>query len=184
MKMNKLVKASILCILICSMVLLSGCVEKSQTTQTTEQNKIENNQNRLLNNQPIPALTKSLERENLINRLRILNDDSKVFYVYLISYGKIMAFYTAKGKVSSLNSYLNSQLRVVRDDECYRHSGSSSACSFVLDTPDADGSYGKNADGVFFFTTEGIYVETTMDYMTSDYPLKLSQPPEMTRVIQ
>lgn len=169
-------------IVLVSLLLVAGCVDGPPSTQKVEQNKVEDNQKVLTENQPIPTITHSLERENIINRLKLLNDESKVFYVYLVSYGKVMAFYTAKGKVSSLNSYVNSQERVVRDENC--HSSDSSNCFFVIDTPDIDGSYGVNADGVFFFTTENAYVETTMDYMVSDQPLKLSQPPELIREVK
>lgn len=171
-------------ILIVLSISLFGCYEYTTPpvpTQIQEQQQVENNQQTLKTNQPIPTITKSLERENIINRLIVLNDESKVFYVYLISYGKVMAFYTAKGKVSSLNSYLNSQLRIVADPGClnYRYEGSGTSCYQVIDTPDIDGSYGENADGVFFFTTEGAYVEWKGEYMASDFPLKLTTPPEL-----
>ncbi len=163
---------------------LSGCVsEVAPTSQKIEQRTVEDNQKKLLVNQPVPEITKSLERENIINRLELLNDENKMFYVYLISYGKVMAFYTAKGKVTSLNSYINSQTRVVRDEDCKSKTGQSGGCYFVIDTPDIDGSYGENADGVFFFTTDGAYVEWKGEYMVSDYPLKLSQPPELIKNI-
>jgi hypothetical protein len=169
---------------------IDGCMNDTPTeptTQKVEQNTVEDNQKILTENQPMPTITKSLERENIINRLKLLNDENKVFYVYLISYGKVMAFYTAKGKVTSLNSYINSQQRVIRDENCVNDYGGGNegrrACYFVIDTPDIDGSYGENADGVFFFTTEGAYVEWKGEYMVSDYPLKLSTPPELVRNI-
>jgi len=44
-----------------------------------------------------------------------------------------------------------------------------------------DGGKGTNGDGIFFFTTEGAYAEWHGDYMVSDFPLKLSTPPELVR---
>ena len=55
---------------------------------------------------------------------------------------------------------------------------------YVVSTPDIDGAYGENADGIFFFTTEGAYVEWKGDYMVSDQPLKLTTQPELLREIK
>jgi len=166
--------------LIISVVILSGCTyTDTRSADQKAQDLVSNNQQNLLKNQPIPKVDKSLERENLIERTKLLNDESKVFYVYLISYGKVMAFYTAKTKVSSLNSYLNPQEKIVSMymGDGYRYTG-------TIDSPDIDGSYGKNADAVFFFTTDGAYVEWKGEYMASDYPLKLATTPELVRMIE
>jgi hypothetical protein len=48
-----------------------------------------------------------------------------------------------------------------------------------MESPDIDGSYGENAHGVFFFTTDGAYVEWSGTYFWTDRPLKLTQPPEL-----
>ena len=90
-----------------------------------------------------------------------------------------MAFYTVKGKVSSLNSYLTPLDKVLDDPH-----GSYDAGSVVVSAPDIDGAYGENADGIFFFTTEGAYVEWQGDYMVSDQPLKLTTQPELVREIK
>jgi hypothetical protein len=179
---------SILVLVILS-ISLFGCYEYTTPTipsQVAEQQHVENNQQTLKQNQPIPTITKSLERENLINRIKLLNDENKVFYIYLLSNdGKVMAFYTAKGKVSSLNSYLNSQLRIVADTNCLQqgYEGSRTSCYNVIDTPDIDGSYGKNVDGIFFFTTENVYVEWNGLYMSSDQPLQLTTKPILIREV-
>lgn len=41
----------------------------------------------------------------------------------------------------------------------------------------------NKGDGIFFFTTEGAYVEWAGEYMVSDFPLKLSTPPAMVKQI-
>jgi hypothetical protein len=38
-----------------------------------------------------------------------------------------------------------------------------------------DGSYGPNENGIFFFTTEGVMVTYSGEYVLSDGPLKLSE---------
>ena len=83
-----------------------------------------------------------------------------------------MAYYPVKGKVSSLNSYLSTPQQVIRWPE-------KSADKFVVDSPDFDGTYGQNDDGIFFFTTSNAYVEWKGDYLWSDQPLQLTQQPEL-----
>jgi len=50
----------------------------------------------------------------------------------------------------------------------------------IVDSPQLDGSYGTNGDGIFFFTTEGAYVEWNGEYMVSDFPLKMSTTPALS----
>lgn len=137
-----------------------------QEEQTTE-----SNQQRLIAAQPLPSLTKSLERVNLTRRLNRLNQDHLTSYIYLVSQtGKVMAFYPVSGKVTSLNAYLTASHRLVN----FGNGGVGEE-----ELPDLDGTYGSNSDGIFFFTTEGVYVEWHGDYLWSDQPLKLSQQPEL-----
>lgn len=164
-------------------MLTAGCTgtEKYDATTTgMEAQLTEENQNRLLISSPPPQLDKSLERENLIRRLDLLNDEKKIFYIYLVSYGKVMAEYTAKGKVSSVNSKLTTQEQIVDDPYGYRDSSGGR----VVESPDLDGSYGTNGDGIFFFTSDGAYVEWSGEYFVSDFPLHLSTPPVMVRTIE
>ncbi len=97
-----------------------------------------------------------------------------------------MAFYTVKGKVSSLNSYMSPQERIVYGNgkPCKEEGWESDSPCYPIQAPDIDGSYGINASGIFFFTTEGAYVEWKGDYMMSDQPLKLTTQPELVREIQ
>src|SRR2546423_379222 len=86
----------------------------SNGTQFQEQKLTEDNQAVLDNNQPAPRISHSLERDNLIKRINFLNNANQLGYVYLLSLdGKVVAVYTIKGKVSSINSYLTTseQLR-------------------------------------------------------------------------
>lgn len=142
----------------------------------------EQNQQRLVKATPPPKLDRSLERENLIRRYEFLNDQNKIFYVYLVDYGKVMGYYTAKGKISSVNSRLTQEEQIV-----YARSTSNFGYSLegfqVVGSPQLDGSYGTNGDGIFFFTTEGAYVEWNGQYIVSDFPLKMSTPPVLIKEV-
>lgn len=54
----------------------------------------------------------------------------------------------------------------------------------VVESPDLDGSYGTNGDAIFFFASSGAYVEWSGEYFVSDFPLRLTTPPELVRVIE
>lgn len=157
-----------------------GCTSSDSYDSTTsgkEAALTEENQDRLLIASPPPKLTKSLERENLIRRLELLNDENKIFYIYLIDHGVVMAEYVCKGKVSSVNSKLTTQEQIVDDPWGYRDSSGGR----VVESPDLDGSYGSNGDAIFFFTTDGAYIEWPGVYHLSDFPLKLTTQPILVR---
>jgi hypothetical protein len=151
-----------------------GCEHEIATggTTKTEMEQTESNQSRLVKATPPPQFNQSLERENLVERLKRLNVANKIGYVYLLgNQGQVVAFYTIKGKVSSLNSLLTTPDQIVRipatmGEQRY----------VTLPSPDFDGSYGKNPEGIFFFTTSDALVEYSGNYLYSDQPLKITTP--------
>lgn len=158
--------------LIIGAIALSGCTD---STTEVERKSLEANQQRLINSTPLPKLTDSLERENIAKRLEVINDRSKLFYIYLFSYdGKLVMSFTG-GKVSSLNSYLTTQ-----DTIAYTSGGN----YYQTQAPDLDGSYGENVDGIFFFNTQGGYVEWNGMYMMSEYPLSVQTPADLVMQIE
>lgn len=177
--------ASVLIVLIVALSLFAaGCIDETapeKKTSATEAAFTESNQERLTKSNPPPSLDHSLERQNLADRLNLLNNQNKIFYVYLVSYGKVMAEYTAKGKISSVNSKLTTQEQIIKSPYD-RGSQSRINLGMVVESPALDGSYGTNGDAVFFFTTEGAYVEWNGEYFVSDFPLSLSTPPVLVRI--
>lgn len=160
---------------LCCAILIGGCdVKTAHTGESTavEMEQTEANHVKLVKAVPPPRLETSQERVNLKKRLERFNSETKVSYIYLVNYGKIMAFYTVKGKVSSVNSLLTTPTQIVD-----RSSGGHGYNHLAIPSPDLDGSYGSNGDAIFFFTTDDTYVEWRGDYMLCDKPLKLSSPP-------
>lgn len=121
---------------------------------------------------PFPAaeLQDSLERRNLKERLLRQNDPVRIGYVYYVPFGKILGYWTIKGKVSSTQSQMNPSDELTDDlSDC-------SGCfeSQVLESAGDDGSFGENERGVFFFTTEGAMIQVPEeDYFYSDQPITL-----------
>lgn len=118
---------------------------------------------------PYPAsqLRNSLERANLRDRLVRLNDPKKIGYVYIINFGNIVGFYSIRGKVSNTDSQMTTDMLAKRCGQ---------ACAYTVTAPGDDGSYGPNESGNFFFTTEGVLVETDLQYLYSDQPLPIDVP--------
>jgi len=160
---------------------IAGCsVDKQRSyrnnTVGTEARMTEENQKRLLNRQPPIQIDFSDERDNINKRNVELSDPNKIGYVYLVSYGKVMAFYIIKGKVSSMQSRLTTNMQMVSDPE---RSG-----NMLMESPDFDGTYGQSEQGIFFYTTDGVLVQWNGEYMYSAQPLKLTTQPELVRTIQ
>ena len=143
-----------------------GCGE---SVQSIEEKKVEANQRRLMSQTDIPVLDKSLERINIKKRLELFEDENKVSYIYLISHGKVMAFYPMKGKVTSGSKRLTTNQK--------------STTYGVMESPSLDGAYGSSDMYVFFWTTDGTYIQWNGQYMLCDKPLKLRTPPEITMEI-
>lgn len=160
----------------------TGWFDTACNSNATQLQDVTDNQAKLVTAVPMPQLTNSQERTNIAKRAELFNSPDKLSYIYLLSFGKVMAFYTVQGKVSSLNSFMSPQEQIVGADGTPCQSGWT-VC-FTVQAPDVDGSYGNNPDGIFFFTTEGAYVEWKGDYMMSDQPLKLSTQPELVREIK
>jgi len=171
-------------------VFLTGCEYENTDTEKDMANTLEIG-NKLVANQPTPSdIDYSLERYNLIKRTYWVNGmrdkaralpspiaDMPLGYIVLLTEsGAVVGKFTVDGKVSSLNSYLTP------DSQYYACSGDFCPTNDIFDNsennwlPDVDGSYGSNDNGIFFFTTDGKYIEWTGTYLYSDIPFIVDNP--------
>lgn len=138
---------------------------------------------KLQSNQPTPTdINYSLERYNLIKRAYWVNGNREkanalpceiekpLGYIVLFDKGVVFGKFVVDGKVSSLNSYLTPDTEYYDVD----YAGDSSYYNEWL--ADVDGSYGENDNGIFFFTTDGKYIEWTGEYLYSDIPFEIDEP--------
>ncbi len=144
----------------------------SNKTAIREQEETEINQNQLFTTQPPPKLSWSLERDNLIRRLKLQNDRTVNFYMYVFIEGVAQPIgYYQINKVSSVDSQLtNTEQTLLPCNGCTR---------VTLPSPSEDGSYGTNGDAVFGFTPEQIYLQTNMHYIVSTVPLNFKDVPQL-----
>lgn len=182
--MKKLI--SMLLVITISMTLcigLTGCEEVPEAGARRDVNITKEVTNNLLESQPTPTdISYSLERYNLTRRAYWVNGQREkanalvckvqkpLGYIVLFSGSTIVGNFVVDGKVSSLNSYLTP------DSEYYEYCyGGSSSCKNLW-LADVDGSYGENDSGIFFFTTDGKYIEWTGTYLYSDIPFIVDNP--------
>jgi hypothetical protein len=163
--MKKIVIATTLAL---SLVGLTACSDPN-SAQSTGQDLTEQafSQQQAAVPYPVSELKDSLERRNLRERLIRTNKPDAQGYVYLMSFGKIIGYYTVKGKVSSTQSQMTTG-----DIITSRNGGG----SVVVGAPGDDGSYGENEPGIFFFTTEGQMITTNLDYIWSDNLISIDTP--------
>lgn len=117
-------------------------------------------------NQKTSQISNSLEKQNLEKKRDKEEDPNMVRYLYLMNYGNIVGYYVTKGKISSNGSQIGPETEVIK----YYGEG------FTLDSAKDDGTYGDGDPGIFFFTTDGIMVETSLDYIMADQPLAIDVP--------
>lgn len=105
-------------------------------------------------------------------------------YIVLFSEaGAVVGNFIVDGKVSSLNSYLfPAQTDYDWSGDTVGSGGgnwasaSSSSSVYTVENPGIDGAYGQNVTGIFFFTTDGKYIEWTGDFLYSDIPFEVDKP--------
>ena len=155
----------------------SGC-EYEESGSRGDIRKTNDVANTLQSNQPTPTdILYSLERYNLIRRAYWVNGQREkantlpcaierpLGYIVLFSGSATVGNFVVDGKVTSLNSYLTP------DSEYYETSEHINKW-----LADIDGSYGQNDTGIFFFTTDGKYLEWTGTYLYSDIPFIVDNP--------
>lgn len=146
-----------------------GADEAAEKQQQEEAAQTAELQERVRDRVPFPEVSDSLELRNLKERYELLDDPNKIGWVYLIDHGLIFAEYQVKGKVSSLNSQFTNPLQNI--DNC-----DANCSGYTVAQAEPDGSYGDNPNGIFFWTTDGVYVEWAGNYQYSDERLEIQQP--------
>ena len=161
------------------LAILTGCRQDynqpANVSAINEQAHTETNQQRLNSVQPLPDITWSMERDNLIKLKKLQNDRSVEFFMYVFIEGvsEPIGYYQVN-KVSSVNSQLSNPEQVLSGQSSTNNIPSQTAV--VISSPSEDGSYGTNGDAVFGFTPEDICIETNMKFICATVPLNFTKP--------
>jgi hypothetical protein len=117
--------------------------------------------------QKASQISNSLEKQNAEMKRDKEEDPNAIRYVILLNYGKTYGYYVAKGKISSSSSQVGPETEIV-------YGGGNGN---VVDSAKDDGTYGPGDPGIFFFTTDGMMVETSLDYVVTDRPIGIGEAP-------
>lgn len=149
----------------------AACTKGTESSQQKDQAVTQSYYEKLSNKVPYPVaeMNDSLERRNLREKLLRFNQPDKIGYIYLLSQtGEVISFFTVKGKVSSTQSQMTAA-----DIVSTHCDGGACERGIVTTGPGDDASYGQNEDGVFWFTTEDVYMTWNGMYLYMDAPLKV-----------
>ena len=168
---------------------VEACGWFSSCSGPSDTQTVADTQKKLQTAVPLPQLSNSLERQNIAKRLTTFDDPAKISYIYLTSYGKVMAFYTVKGKITSGNKRLTNPERAINDcgGLINPDGGEGWNCTngtITVPSPELDGTYGSSAEYIYFWTTDGTYVQWNGEYMMADQPLQLTTQPELVRAVK
>ena len=137
----------------------------------------------IINNDTLPKISRSLERENIKRRVEFINQPDRIGYLYLLSEnGQLIKEVQVLGKVSSLNSYLTP----MEDIQIIKHDGGEYNAETPVTTQaaDLDGTYGENAAGIFWFTADGVYQEWCGLYFYSSERMTFTTQPLLVEVTE
>lgn len=171
-------------VLLLSLVLVVGLVGCNdippRQVKSTEQASKANEQaiNKLIKQDDLPEITRSLERENIKRRIEFINQPDRIGYLYLLSEnGQLVKEVQVLGKVSSLNSYLTPM-----EEVSYGRVDGYGGQLYVAESADLDGTWGENAEGIFWFTPDGVYMEWCGLYFYSSERMTFTTQPLLVEV--
>lgn len=177
--MKKLVCVALL---ICTMaVCLAGC-EDTPSKEKVQIQAAQKAAGGIVENQPVPTdIEYSLERYNVIKRAYWVNGQREKamslpcavnrplgYIVLFTDSGAVAGRFVVDGKVSSLNSYLFPAYE--------QRKWKDYSLIYEREVAGIDGTYGENVSGIFFFTTDGDYVEWNGKFLYTDIPVEVDAP--------
>ena len=159
-----------------------ACAPKLKPKPTTFERQSKQNEENVINlieRQTLPKLTRSLDFENVKQRLEYLNQSNNIGYIYLLTdNGQLIKEVQVLGKITSLNTYIT-PMEEFKAPGNYLNSGSYAQ---LVQAPDLDGTYGENVSGVFWFTPDGVYQEWTGLYLFSAERLSFATQPILVEI--
>lgn len=118
------------------------------------------------------------EIDNIKKRLELTSNPNAMGYVVLFLDNAPIAYYAVRGKITSGSKRLTPSAEVQ-----YRSGGTNgNLVAAVTPTPSDEGTFGSSSEYVYFWTTEGRYIQWDGRYLYSDQPIRLRVEPIVTNV--
>jgi hypothetical protein len=155
---------TIIGLLIISMSLIGCTGDKSDQIMSAQNESKKIQAAAMMEQTPTPAFDRSLERENISNRLKSTNDPTQLTWIYPMSAGRVIGRFPVRGKVTSGGKRLTSTQQVINGLN-----------TFALgEAPDEMGAYGSSGDYIFWFDPAGRGpLQHKGDYFISPIPYKI-----------
>lgn len=118
------------------------------------------------------AFTENAEIENIKKRLELTSDPGLTGFVLLMNEAGQPIMYTGvAGKITSGGKRLTKPFQLTKGDR------GSNYGDFVTDSPSDEGTWGSSAPYIYFWTTNGQYVQWNGKYLYSDKPFRTKIEP-------
>lgn len=112
------------------------------------------------------------EIDNITKRLQLTADPGLLGYIALINkVGQVVLYTPVTGKITSGGKKLRPG--TVTTSEC----DGKGTCTQEM--PSDEGTYGSSNPYIYFWTPGGQYIQTSLEYVYSDKPFRLSEEPLM-----
>jgi len=174
MLIRKIILVVMLSIMLLSLVGCGGTVNHTPTPQEVmkQQNDDKLQQaTEVMDQVKVPKFKRSIERENIHDRLVMTNDPNTLQWIYPVSNGRVIGRFTVRGKVTSGSKRLTSP---VMKDEHY-DLGSNGTGDYYIPAPDESGAYGDSGDYIFWFDPAKQIHQWKGQYLLSPVPYKIEQ---------
>lgn len=150
-----------------------GGGDNSNAAQNAGQAQNADAYSRLSAAEPPPVLKDSLSRKEIIQRYNLFNDVTKFGYFYAFVQGEPQPIieYVVQGGVFSVNDLISPTQSQVQSNNC-----NTGNCDNVVESPQPDGTFGSNGDGLFGFTADGSYFEWNGIYYFGTEPAPNLKP--------
>lgn len=146
--MKKIFQIVSLCLCMALIMGASSC-DATDTHEQAAQSNEESVRN-IVENKRFPVLQDSLDWDNVAQRAEFLNQRGRIGWIYIFGANAVLiAEEPVLNKLTSLNTYITPMEEI---------KGTRSS-PITVEAPDLDGTYGYNADGVFWFDPDGVYNE-------------------------
>lgn len=150
-----------------SLLMAGSCdVQSTQSNKQSEAQKAEVAAN------SINFAGGNAEIDNIKRRLELTSDPALMGYITLFNdMGQPILYATVKGKVTSGSKRLTPPIQQWNVDK------GEWGGTEMADAPSDEGTWGSSNPYIFFWTTDGQYIQWSGNYLYSDKPMRLADTP-------
>ena len=154
-----------LAIVSAAFLLAAGCGQSPPTAKDIQAKRGEQLANQI-------QFSENAEQDNIVRRLKLTANPGQIGFVILLnSAGQPIWYGSVKGKITS------SGKRLTSPEKDWGDSPTSTPLGTMGPAPSDEGTWGSSDTYVYFWTTDGQYMQWSGDYLYSDKPFRLKIEP-------